>query len=140
MSCAFQINDFDPAKNDRVDAVSVPMPPDGKGGVFDQPIYWAQLKLIGDGTPYFDPDFNSGLGISNLSLINLRVFNVLGYINVSGENLNAVEVFNISGQKIYHSVITDNVITVPSATFPQGVYLVKVFDNNGASVTRKIIK
>lgn len=141
VAIAIQINDYDPVSGSRVAAISTPS---AEGiDIYGKPMYWAEMELVGNGTPYYNPDYINGgpaTGIKNVQTLNVNVFNILGYFNIVGENLKSVEVYNIGGQKIFSDLINGDAYTVPSGGLAKGIYLVKVTDNNNLSVTKKIIK
>lgn len=60
-------------------------------------------------------------------------------IEVQGEPLQLVEIFNINGQKVYEVRMNENKITVPASTWSNGVYIVKTKGCSTSSST-KVVK
>jgi alpha-D-ribose 1-methylphosphonate 5-phosphate C-P lyase len=87
------------------------------------------------------------MGIEQHSLNNEQI---MIYPNPANEEIkviseqptvNSVEIYNLLGEKIYSTLITENrsAITINIATFSKGVYFVKVNTAKGMDV-KKIVK
>ncbi len=62
-----------------------------------------------------------------------------GGIMVKGDNIKAVEVYNLCSQKVLTVNGSQNV-NVDMSALTSGVYMVKVIDNNGVSTVNKVVK
>jgi len=62
-----------------------------------------------------------------------------GSIMVKGDNIKAVEVYNLCGQKVLTVNGSQNV-NVDISALTSGIYMVKVIDNNGVSTVNKVVK
>lgn len=60
-----------------------------------------------------------------------------GQFTVEGANVAKVEVFNLVGQKIYHS--EGRVVNIDASDWNKGIYLVNIIEQNGAVVTKKLV-
>ncbi len=58
-------------------------------------------------------------------------------IACSGKTVSRIEIFNISGEKVYTQT---NAEPISMSSFSKGLYLLKIYDNNGQISTYKIIK
>lgn len=55
---------------------------------------------------------------------------------VTESNINKVEIFNVVGQLIYSNVETNNQVMVNVRDFSNGVYIAKIYTNNGVSTQK----
>ncbi len=136
---AAQINDNN--GTDRLTTETVPETINGEGP-YQQPSKWAEMELVGTGTPYFDTDYKTGgpTGTKNvIESANANVYTVLGCINVAGENLSRVEVYSVSGQRLYSSAVEADGVTILAKDYAKGIYFVKVSDTSNRTVTKKIV-
>ena len=60
-----------------------------------------------------------------------------GQFTMEGANVAKVEVFNLVGQKIYHS--EGRVVNIDASDWNKGIYLVNIIEQNGAVVTKKLV-
>lgn len=60
-------------------------------------------------------------------------------INVSGENISEVSIFNTLGQQVYSNDVVNGVLTIDVATFEDGLYMVNVKKINGEKSSQKIL-
>jgi len=80
--------------------------------------------------------------VSNISEINSELNSINVYPNPSSKTLNIdgkysfVEIYNSLGQKIFYS---EYVKTINVESFEEGIYFVKIFNNEGIVFTKKII-
>jgi YVTN family beta-propeller protein len=87
---------------------------------------------------------NTGIAPQSMMAAGIDIFPnpASGEIRVIGNqcSVSGVEVFNLLGEKIYTSPITDNraPITINVADFPNGVYVVKVRTEKGMEVSKFI--
>lgn len=72
----------------------------------------------------------------NISIYPNPAFNVL---NISCDNLNHVEIYDISGKKILDNSYTDNQISIDVTNWMKGTYLVKTTTNNFITKIQKVI-
>lgn len=56
----------------------------------------------------------------------------------SNTDIDAIQIFSLSGVLVKNAVLTNNTITVDDLT--SGIYLIKVTDNKGYTLTRKFVK
>lgn len=61
-------------------------------------------------------------------------------ITVYGEGINAVEVYNICGQKVIDVKVSSSDVKIDMSGLTTGVYMVKVVDNNGNATVNKVVK
>ncbi len=135
-----QLNDNN--GTDRIATESFPIMTPTNDGPYSKPANWAQLQLVGTGTPFTDPNYNNGAptAINNVKeSANANVYTVLGCINVDGENLSRVEVYSVSGQRLYSSAVEADGVTIPAKDYARGIYFVKVCDTSNRIVTKKIV-
>ena len=62
-------------------------------------------------------------------------------VSTTKEGLNSIEIYNLLGERIYSSLVTDNIspFTINIKNFPSGVYIVEVKTEKGVEV-RKFVK
>lgn len=62
-------------------------------------------------------------------------------LNVSGENMRTIELYNAMGQLIItENPTVDNFCTVPVGNLSSGVYMLKIISNEGSASVRKFVK
>lgn len=143
VAMAIQINDND--GTDRKNIVTVPQTMGDGLGLYQQPAYWGELELVGNGTPFTDPLYKHGgpsttpNAVKNVESFKVNVYTVLGCINVAGENLSSVEVYSMSGVRTFKSATDADGVTIPVHEYAKGVYFVKVTDKTNKTVSRKIV-
>ena len=94
----------------------------------DYPLRWGQTSLDDD--------------IAEHYAANIMVYPnpTTGIINVSGENITAIEVVNIMGQTMLKKNCDGDEANVDISSFTPGIYFVKVGMNDGNEFSEKIIK
>ena len=60
-------------------------------------------------------------------------------ININGENITEVRVYNALGQLVYSKTDVDDNLTIDATTFDEGLYLVNIKNINGEESSQKII-
>ena len=60
------------------------------------------------------------------------------YVNVSGDNLNRVEVFDMMGKMVWNKSCSENELSVDVHNWPAGTYMVRV-TAQGNTTTRKVV-
>ena len=60
-----------------------------------------------------------------------------GQFTVEGANVAKVEVYNLVGQKVHET--EGQVVNVDAANWHKGIYFVNIIEQNGASVTKKLV-
>lgn len=61
-------------------------------------------------------------------------------ISITSEQITAVEIFNMAGQKVFNGTYNDNNITIPVGSFTAGTYMVRVTSDAGTAVRKVVIK
>ena len=61
-------------------------------------------------------------------------------INISSQQINKVEIYNISSQKVFEQNYSSNFITIPTDNLKAGTYFVKVINKSGSGTKKLIIK
>lgn len=94
----------------------------------DYPLRWGQTSLDDD--------------IAEHYAANIMVYPnpTTGIINVSGENIAAIEVVNIMGQTMLKKNCDGDEANVDISSFTPGIYFVKAGMNDGNEFSEKIIK
>lgn len=64
---------------------------------------------------------------------------VSNQININGENICEVLIYNALGQMIYSQPVENDNISIDASTFEKGLYVVNVKKTNGESATQKIV-
>lgn len=95
----------------------------------------ANVSSFSNVTINWTPDFSDVASEINKDVFNVYPNPTSGLININGKNIKSVEVLNIMGQLIIKGKMT----AVDISSQPNGLYFVKVTDENG-SYTRKILK
>jgi hypothetical protein len=81
-------------------------------------------------------------GIPSIEISNIEVFPNPAYstLNIKGENMRRIDIYNTDGQLVYTSDSHDeNLIKVNVAQYAAGQYFISVYLSNGHSVSKKII-
>ena len=60
------------------------------------------------------------------------------YVNITSDNIKKVEIYNISGQKIFEQKYNHTPIIIPTDNFTTGTYLVKIFTKKGIAFKKVI--
>jgi hypothetical protein len=61
-------------------------------------------------------------------------------INISSQQINKVEIYNISSQKVFEQTYNSNFITISTDNLKSGVYFVKIITESGSGTKKVIIK
>ncbi len=63
------------------------------------------------------------------------------YIDTRGSTINKYTVYDITGRKVYSSVVStsNSVVSVPLHSFKSGLYYIKLYDSKGKMVTHKFV-
>ena len=60
-------------------------------------------------------------------------------INITGENISEVLIYNALGQIVYSKSVDDDAVLVDTSAFEEGLYVVNVKNANGESYSQRII-
>jgi hypothetical protein len=104
-------------------------------GIENQSINPANQPSFSNVSINWIPETSNSTSKSNTETLLITPNPTTGIINIKGKNIKNVEVLNITGQTVYKGKMT----TIDISDKPQGLYIVKVTDDNG-SYTRKILK
>ena len=66
--------------------------------------------------------------------------NELININFDEDQLSKLELYDITGKLLFKKELNTNTFALNIANYPSGTYLVKVYNQNNASLNKKIIK
>ncbi|MDG1790016.1 MAG: T9SS type A sorting domain-containing protein [Flavobacteriaceae bacterium] len=66
--------------------------------------------------------------------------NELINISLDKDRLTKIELFDITGKLLFKKELNSNIYALNIANYPSGTYLVKVYNQNNASLNKKIIK
>lgn len=83
---------------------------------------------------------NVGINNYNQIEITLAPNPATDHINIASDQIRAVEIFNLAGQKIFNKTYSDNNITIPTDNFSAGTYMVRVTSDAGTTVRKVVIK
>ncbi len=81
----------------------------------------------------------TGFEVSNEQENNLKIFPnpAIEYVEISGlKDLTQIDIYNLSGRLISSSKLTSIVNTINISYFPEGIYIVKGFTNDGVKLGR----
>lgn len=105
-------------------------------------IYMVKAYAVINGVPYYGPEatFQTGtVGINefeqSLKLYPNPTSNVL---NVEGEDMNSIEVYNAVGQRVMAQEVNGNKAQVSTESLNNGVYFIRVLTGGGEVITRKV--
>lgn len=79
-------------------------------------------------------------GIDDNEMLNISIYPnpTSSYVNVSGGDVNRVEIFDMMGKKVWDDQYAESEISVDVHNWPAGTYMVRV-TSQGRIVTRKIV-
>jgi len=86
---------------------------------------------------------NPSVGVKELTnsiVINLYPNPTKGKITIACENMERVEVLDITGKLVYEIAVSSNVLDIDISSFTKGVYFVKVSTADGVAVERIVLE
>lgn len=90
-----------------------------------------------DDTRYIlDVDMTDGVSEKDSDAISIYPNPAKDKLNVNGENIQSISMFNIVGQVVYHSENADSSQTIELGGMPSGIYMVKVVSADNEIVKR----
>jgi len=75
-----------------------------------------------------------------MSMVFLSRTQPSGKFTVKGKNIKTVEIYNVCGQRVKSLNVNGELANIDLVSETAGVYIMKVYDRNGVSVTKKIMK
>ncbi len=75
----------------------------------------------------------------NISDIKIFPNPTTGDLNISGENITQIEIWNSIGRKVFENQTLENETTIDVSDFEKGVYFVRLYSNN-EMVTKQFVK
>lgn len=116
-----------------------------KAGTLEPGNYFSAL-FINDSYDEVSPriQFNvkSGTGISQTSSNNVPVFHAdaNGLLHIEGNTYKTADIFNLTGNRVRRTTLTDGSCTINFTDLPSGIYIFKFHNGTGNGLVHKVVK
>lgn len=103
-------------------------------------MYSVKAFAVVDGETYYGPEYHFYTGIIGLSELeqSLRIYPnpTTNALNIEGEGMANVEVYNAVGQRVMTKEVGGNVVQLNTESLMNGIYFVRIMANDGTVLNR----
>ena len=86
--------------------------------------------------------YNTVTDVKNISETQVNIYPnpTNGIVNIEGENINKIEVYNISGKKIIETININNLTSIDISDHQNGIYFIHITSDNGVLVKKIVLQ
>ena len=109
-------------------------------GLDEASIYMVKAYAVIEGQTVYGPEatFNTGTTGVNEFENSVKIYPnpASDVLNVAGENIANVEVYNAMGQLVLSQEVTDGQAQISTGSMNSGIYFIRIYSQNGEMQTR----